>query len=163
MLLLMNLKVASQFRTDVCLGLILLLGWGGVSARAGTQTVPAAATVKATVPPREFVAVQSVFIDDLKVGKDPFFPGSVRRAPKVPHPSESVDPRNPPLTVKFILSGQHRRLAQINNRCFEPGEQAEVLVGGQKVKVRCLEIREKSVLLTVEGDNQSKEIFQRSP
>ena len=72
-----------------------------------------------------------------------------------------VDALNLPLNVKLILIGQNKKLAQINNRSFEQGEQAEVLAGGQKVKLRCLEIREKSVLVKVEGATEPKELFLR--
>jgi len=139
-----------------------MLGWGGVSAPAGSQTAPSKSKVGSAATPREFVPVKSVFVDDPTIGKDPFFPTSVRRVPKIASPTSApADPQSLPLTVKVILVGQNRKLAQINNRSFEPGEQAEVLVGSQKVKVRCLEIREKSVLLTIEGANQPKEVFIR--
>ncbi len=51
------------------------------------------------------------------------------------------------------------RLALINNRTVENGEEAEFKFGNRTVKVRCVEIREKSVVIRVDG--QSKELFLR--
>ena len=144
-------------------GLLLLCGavWE-VSAGTETKNVLPKTKTESNTPPREVVTPKSVFIDDPQFGKDPFFPGSTRRAPKmVGRINALVDPLNLPLNVKLIIVGQNKKLAQINNRSFEQGEQAEVLVGAQKVKLRCLEIREKSVLVNVEGINEPKELFLR--
>lgn len=149
-----------------CCGLILMLGSLPASpdARAESKTTlpDRSGKVAAPVPPREIVTAKSVFVDAPGTGRDPFFPGSVRRAPKMVAQTNAVaDPQNLPLTLKLIMVGQNKKLAHINNRSFEPGEQAEVTVGSQKIKVRCLEIREKSVLLTIEGTPAPREIFLR--
>ena len=106
-------------------------------------------------------APKSVFTDDAQFGRDPFFPGSARRAPKIVARASAVDPRTLPLTLKVIIVGQNKKLAHINNRSFEPGEQSEVLAGGQKIRIKCLEIREQSVLISFEGTQ--KELFLRTP
>ena len=144
-------------------GLLLFSGafW---EASAGTEVKPPppATKVETKSPPREFAPPKSVFIDDPQSGKDPFFPGSTRRVTKIEGRANSItDPHNLPLTVKLIVIGQSKKLAQINNRNFEPGEQAEVLAGGQKIKLRCLEIRQQSVLVSVEGVSESREILLR--
>jgi hypothetical protein len=139
--------------------LILVSSGVGALAAAATPTTEAnALTADALVP-------KSVFIDDPRSSRDPFFPNSTRRNPRPtpprPTPSTPVPPQPIQLTLRAILVGQNKRLAQINNRNFEAGEEAEVLVGNQKIKVRCLEIRESSVLVSIEGGNEPKELSLR--
>ena len=107
---------------------------------------------------------KSVFIDDPRTGRDPFFPNSVRRSPKraLPPPiTGTTTPQPIQLTLRAISVGQTKRLAQINNRILEVGEEAEVVVGGQKAKIRCVEIRDESVLIKIDGVNETKELFLR--
>jgi hypothetical protein len=63
------------------------------------------------------------------------------------------------LVLKGISGGKDRRLALINNRTVENGEELEFKFGNRTLKVHCVEIREKSVVIRVDG--QSKEIFLR--
>lgn len=109
---------------------------------------------------------KSVFIDDYKLGKDPFFPNSVRRGQKppdrpTPSGSTAIAPEPVQLTLRAISIGQTKRLATINSRVVAIDEEADVLVGTQKVKIRCLEIRDASVLVRIEGVNEPKELFLR--
>lgn len=52
-----------------------------------------------------------------------------------------------------------RRLAIVNNQTFAPGETARVKLQGGEVKVVCKEIRDKSVVVLVEGASEAKELF----
>ena len=63
------------------------------------------------------------------------------------------------LTLKGIMGPPGKRLAIITNRTFAAGEEAEIKVGGQSVRVRCLEIKEASVVVGVSGYSGSREIF----
>ena len=60
--------------------------------------------------------------------------------------------------LKGIAGSAGRRMAIINGRPFETGEQAKVKVGQRMVSVRCLEIKEKSAVVLIEGISQPKEI-----
>jgi len=60
--------------------------------------------------------------------------------------------------LKAIAGSAGRRLAIINGRPFETGEQAKVKVGQKMVTVRCLEVNEKSAVVLIEGISQPKEI-----
>ncbi len=60
--------------------------------------------------------------------------------------------------LKAIAGSAGRRLAIINGRPFETGEQAKVKVGQKMVTVRCLEIKEKSAVVQIEGIGKPKEI-----
>jgi hypothetical protein len=105
------------------------------------------------------ISTKSIFTDDPRFGKDPFFPHSIRRGT-----AEIVTPNAPladvrDLVLKGISGGKDRRLALINNRTVENGEELDFKFGNRAVKVHCVEIREKSVVIRVDG--QSKEIFLR--
>ena len=63
---------------------------------------------------------------------------------------------------RLVLGMTHeqagRRMAIINGRPFETGEQAKVDVGQKMVTVRCVEVKEKSAVVLIEGISQPKEI-----
>lgn len=110
---------------------------------------------------------QSMFIDDPNFGKDPFFPKSDRRKPQTPvQPLPNQAPDNLGTLNGVVLKGisglPGKRLALLNNRTVEAGEVTEFRHNNQTVRVRCVEIREKSVILGVEGSTETKEIHLRT-
>ena len=76
-------------------------------------------------------------------------------APNVPVPVPDK------LVLKGISGGAARRFALINDRTFGKDEELKVRVGTSNVVVRCLEVREKSVLIRVKGQNDATELFLR--
>lgn len=68
----------------------------------------------------------------------------------------------PSLLDKIVLKGISgdvgHRMAVINNKTVEVGETAEIKVGEKPVKVHCVKISEKSVLVRVEGLEGEKEL-----
>jgi hypothetical protein len=56
------------------------------------------------------------------------------------------------LELKIISGTPQRRLATVNNQTFLVGETLRVIVRGGELRVRCLEIRESSVLVDVLGE-----------
>jgi TPR repeat protein len=62
------------------------------------------------------------------------------------------------LTLKGISGSGNRRFAMINDQTFSPGDQLPVKVADKKLKVRCIEIRERSVIVTIEGEEGQKEL-----
>jgi hypothetical protein len=56
------------------------------------------------------------------------------------------------LDLKIISGTPQRRLATVNNQTFLVGETLAVQVGQTSLRVRCLEIREQSVLVEVQGE-----------
>jgi hypothetical protein len=62
------------------------------------------------------------------------------------------------LELKSISTIGKRKLVLINNQTLELSEKASVHLGATNVSVRCLEIREKSVLVEINGTEQ-REIF----
>ena len=137
------------------LGLALVFTLGQAVAHAETSAAPA-----------EMVVPKSVFVDDASLGKDPFFPKSDRRQ-KTQAQAVGTNTVVQPTTIlsQLKLNGfsnaKNHRLALINGTTFESGELAEVKIGARLVKVRCREIRENSVLVSVEGMNETKELQLR--
>jgi hypothetical protein len=140
--------------------------WLNYLAVGGLWVAYAAQGAEVDTGPVKFVAPRSVFVDDSKTGKDPFFPSSARRLEKVlgssgtqtpvPAPNKNVFDR---LQLKGILGNSSRRLALINNHTFEVGEQGEVKTREGKLNVRCWEIRNRSVVVSFVGESQRKELF----
>lgn len=102
-------------------------------------------------------------------GKDPFFPNSVRLKPKTPVVAVSSQA---PVVVERVSKSQYltltgisgladKRLALINNRPFKAGETGEIRIPGGLVKVDCVEIGDKSVVIQVEGETERKELRLR--
>ena len=129
-----------------------------ILAAAGSFAAPKAAPTPAPTPAEVLPPPQSVFIDRPDFGRDPFFPKSKRRGAVV-----STTPVVEPmanfgnLALKGISVNNERRLAIINNKTFEVGEEGEVRINGQPLKLKVTEIRDKSVVVEVNG--ASKELF----
>jgi hypothetical protein len=132
--------------------LLALAAAASFAAPKTAAPVPAPASVEVLPPP------QSVFVDRPDFGRDPFFPKSTRRG-AVKSTNSVVEPvaNFGNLALKGISVNNERRLAIINNKTFEVGEEGEVRVNGQPVRVKVTEIRDKSVVITVNG--VSKELF----
>src|SRR6266487_1959996 len=125
---------------------------GGVVHAAETITNRAPAQV--TIP-------QSVFATEGATGKDPFFPNSIRRI-KRDDSGKQRPTRDFSALLKLTgIAGGVRPIATINNLTFAVGEEQEVKVEGGKVRIRVLEIREKSVKINVEQLSQPIELKLR--
>jgi type II secretory pathway component PulC len=117
------------------------------------------ASAPATAPaPEEPLQIKSVFVDRPNFGRDPFFPNSDRRGKLTPTNSavEVVANFNN-IALKGISAAAEKRLAIINNKTFEVGEEAELRISGHLTKVKCVEVREKSVVISING--VTKELF----
>ena len=122
----------------------------------------AAQTQPTNRPPAEVVMPKSIFVTNEVAGKDPFFPNSERR--KV-----TVDPTGGQKTPKPVGAGalflrgittdsSGKRIALINNLTFAKDEVLDVRVGDGKLKLRCVEIREKSVVVEIVGESEQREL-----
>ncbi len=63
------------------------------------------------------------------------------------------------LTLRGISTIGTRRFALVNDRTLDKGEAAKVRVGTSNVVVRCIEIRDASVLLEIGDDKKSLQLF----
>lgn len=110
--------------------------------------------------PAEVVFPKSVFVDDSN-GKDPFFP-TRNRGPVVvvtKTASASKEPNWKALQLRGITGSGEQKFALINNLTFAKGEEGDVKVVNSKVKIKVLEIKEKSVVISVEGLSDQKELL----
>ncbi len=133
-------------------GSSLLFLLGGVVHPAETNTNRAPAQV--TIP-------QSVFATEGATGKDPFFPNSMRRIKRDDSGTQRPTRDFSALLKLTGIAGGVRPIATINNLTFAVEEEQEVKVEGGKVRIRVLEIREKSVVITIEKQPQPIELKLR--
>jgi len=63
------------------------------------------------------------------------------------------------LELRTILGSGARRIALVNDRNFSVNESGKVRVGKTNCVVHCIEIRTKSVLIQVEGEKETQELF----
>jgi hypothetical protein len=110
-------------------------------------------------PPAEVPIARSIFVTNDASGVDPFFPNSTRRKTQ----SNSVDPKKVPagvgaLQLKGIMGPPDKRIALINNLTFAKGEEQDVRVPTGTLKIKCVDIRLKSVVVTLEGQAQEHEL-----
>jgi len=65
------------------------------------------------------------------------------------------------LTLKTISGTASRRFALLNDQTFAAGETLPVKLLDGKVNVRCVEVREQSVIVDVQGEKGPREIKLR--
>lgn len=121
---------------------------GPTPLRAATD----AKTATSIAPPE---APQSVFVIDPKLGRDPFFPLTKRFEQLLPKTNEVYTPPQPQfpeeLQCRGITLGE-RRLAMVNGRSVEAGEHFPIrLPNGTVLQALCLQVRDRSVILEVNG------------
>jgi hypothetical protein len=138
------------------IGLTLIWGYGVCVAMLAADANP----VTTNQPPVEPVPARSVFVDDPE-GKDPFFPNSTRRfaqKPEVVRPVLKAGPQS--VRLGGIVGTEERRVALINNQGFEAGEERRVRIPNSREEfmLRCVEIRESSVVVTIDGGVERYEI-----
>jgi len=135
-------------------GGLALAGWLGlVTLAEGAET---------NRPPAEVVIPKSVFVSEGDIGKDPFFPNSTRtkrRSPEDPVKKPVQQDLSQLLVLKGITGPPEKRIALINNLPFAKDEEGEVKAGNGKVKIRVLEIGEKSVTVSIAGTAAPKELL----
>jgi len=88
--------------------------------------------------------------------KDPFFPQSTRLRSK---PPQLISATNlPPVVVELELKGisgtADHRLAIINTRTFGVGEEGEVATSNGKARIRVVEIKSDSVVVSLNGEQR---------
>jgi hypothetical protein len=99
-------------------------------------------------------APKSEFLNDVEFGKDPFFPKSTRR-PKTIAKTPDTGSVKPSVPASVMLKGisvtNGKKLAIINNVTVGEGEEFTLKSGVTGFKIKCLEIKEQSVIVSVNG------------
>ena len=139
-----------------CVGLAGLLGVA--PDLSGAPPKAAVTTAKTNAAPHEEEGFPKSEFDE-RGGKDPFFPlRTLARGDLKPDPNKDVCHL---LVLKGISGPPNRRLAIINNQTLEAGEKREVTTTAGKVEIRCLEIREDSVVIECPNQGGRKELKLR--
>lgn len=160
------------------LWMMLCAGCGSQPAAGAPKSAPAAAAKPAagasaslhdSKASNGLAQVKSVFHLDPKFGRDPFFPGS---RPELSRGQDALAP-TPQLPLMSYLKlvglrpGTARPMALINRSPIAQGEEGEVSVlitnlasrvEVKKVNVRCLEVRRDSVLISIAGEQGTREL-----
>ena len=113
----------------------------------------------AAAPPAKTAASEpaqrSVFIipANANEGRDPFFPTSLRpyERTRVSQP-QVVEISS--LVLKGVSGPPDNRLAIINNRTFAVGDEQDLLTSQGRIRIRCVEINDKSVVVESGGQRQ---------
>ena len=126
-----------------------LITFAASLALANAATAPAASASKsAEVAPA--ISVQSVFVNNMPNGRDPFYPRSNRRAvvaSAAVASAASVDSSR--LLLQGLSHDSQRPIATINNRSFQPGEEGEVITTAGRMRIRCEAIGVDSVTVSI--------------
>jgi len=131
---------------------------------AGTTNSPAVSKGDALVVQPPFIepaVPQSTFRLPKKLaeGRNPFFPQSVSHIGVVAtSKTNQVVAPIAELTLKGISGTPEQPLAIINNRTFTAGEEGDVPIGTNKVRVRCIEIKMSEGTVLVQVSGQSREL-----
>jgi hypothetical protein len=135
------------------------LAAGAAETPAGKESkpvAPAAAAAKAPAP--EIEIPKSVFNipTNPQDGKDPFYPLSTRLFPRAVIVASSQTAAVPvvELQLKSLSGVPGHRFAIINNHTFEVGEEAELMTNLGRARVRCLDIKDDSVLVLVGAEQR---------
>jgi len=124
------------------------------SVGAPPARTPAATPAAAPAPQEQN---KSVFVDRPNFGRDPFFPSSSRRGSIVQDTVVEPVANFNNIVLKGISGTAEKRLAIVNNKTFEAGEDGELRISGHLTKVKCVEVREKSVVISING--VTRELF----
>lgn len=91
----------------------------------------------------------------LKMSQDQIAEGRKRVPAFVPHQATNDELPEPSWVKQIKLQGisgtEKRRVAVINGRTFQKGDESTVKADGKSVKLGCLDVREASVIVQIEG------------
>jgi len=151
-----NALLANSFRVGGYPTLVILNSQGKEVARGGyepggaanfVQRISKVITAPADASPAKIVNTPPV----PKVPEPELYGGAPAGAPA----------RHTDLVLKGISGAKDRRFALVNNQTLAKGDTAVVKLEDKSVKVRCLEIRERSVVLIVDGQTEPRELALR--
>ena len=98
----------------------------------------------------------------LKLSQEQIQEGERRAKDFTPHRTTKEELPDPQYDQDIVLKGisgiPDRRFAVINNQTLGKGETGRIKAGQKSVTVKCLEIKERSVVVQIEGIEQPKEI-----
>lgn len=142
--------------------ILLLLGLTLLSQSAQPQTNLKAAASAPSAGSSNFPLVESPIPPSIFVmpsgppeGKDPFFPHSTRPYSTRMIPTNQIAaPIVADLRLNGISGPPDHRLAIINNKTFDAGEEAEVNTNAGRLRIRCIEIQPDAVIIQIGGERR---------
>jgi hypothetical protein len=139
----------------LCFGMALPLSASPSPAKESPAGPPAALSpVPTNTAPAQPEIPKSVFLIPTSPleGKDPFFPRSVRLfASSGAQTNLQPTAHYLELRLNGISGPLSRRLAIINNQTFAVNEEGEVPTNSGRARIRCLQIKDDSVVVQVGG------------
>jgi len=155
-----------HFKATVFVAVVLWPALASQAAQtpAGTPGKGAGAAAGAATARGEGPVTQALFVNPRgpQEGRDPFFPRSNRPyAEFTPVTKISQPVVNADLRLGGISGAAEHRLAIINNRTFEAGEEGDVPSGSDRVRIRCLEIKADSVIIQLVAGGLRRELHFR--
>ena len=142
--------------TLLCLALLSQTAQAQNNSRPAA--LPGASATSSNSPALEASAIQSLFVMPTapKEGKDPFFPRSLR--PYNTRPMTTNNVITAPIIADFRLNGitgpPDHRLAIINFKTFDTGEDGDVNTNAGRMRIRCLEIGADSVVIQIGAERR---------
>ena len=144
---------------------LLALSWSadracGAQAKARTTASSTVTNAVRTAAPAEIPKSVFVVSANPRELRNPFFPSVYTPPTPSPQPTPSGAKPAPQVdTTRFVLNGitpnGPKRTAMINSHTFEAGETGEVkLANGEKVLIKCEEIRSESVVIVADGQRR---------
>ena len=119
--------------------------------------------VKRSATTGEVVIPLSVFVVPAtpKDGKDPFFPASTRPYVNLQPIVKGQKPQV--IEVPLILTGitPSLKLGMVNGKTFSEGEEGDVVVNGVRKKIRCLKVKEESIIIELLPEGERRELKMR--
>jgi Sel1 repeat len=98
----------------------------------------------------------------LKMDADQIAEAQKRAAAFTPHQPKASEMPEPSwvtqIKLNAISGATERRLAMINGKTVQKGDQASLTLGAKTVTVRCIEIRQSSVLISIDGLDGTREV-----
>lgn len=165
-------------RTGLAAGMAVILAMAAgcspsvapAPAAQAKMTVVAAAGKSNTVSRMQgtniaLLETNSVFDDKIKNARDPFFPASTRLEPKSATAAAAAPaavhkaPAELVLVLNGIMGKAGQRIALINGRTFETGDEVVIRTTNGQTRVKCLEIEPQSVTVTVNGNPEARKLF----
>lgn len=135
---------------------------GKADAKPAKPEQPSTTTIEATTAAVEIPRSEFKLPATSAEGKDPFFPRSQRIYASMPVPVPTVTTNRPPPVLDLLLSGlsgtTEKPFAIINNQTFAIGEERQMMLGGQAVRVVCLEINTQARTAVVQANGVRSEL-----
>jgi hypothetical protein len=140
----------------------LILALSAAAAPPAKTAAAAAPPVKTAAPA---AAPRSAFVipANPKEGRDPFNPASLRPYEKAQVAAQPRMVEISSLVLKGVSGPPDNRLAIINNRTFAIGDEQDLITTQGRIRIRCVEISNNTVVIESGGQRQELKYTTANP